>query len=71
MLSFSVLNIFLLNGYSLFSARFNLIVANLAVFGNMLGSCIGSHVTVAKGNAFIQKIMVDMVILSAILLMLK
>ncbi|MBA3002950.1 MAG: hypothetical protein FP813_03750 [Desulfurivibrio sp.] len=61
MLSFSVLNIFLLNGYSLFPARFNLIVANLAVFGNMLGSCIGSHVTVAKGNAFIQKIMVDMV----------
>jgi hypothetical protein len=38
--------------------------------GSMLGAFIGSHVTVTKGNDFIQKFVVAMVILSAILLML-
>jgi hypothetical protein len=39
--------------------------------GSMLGAFIGSHVTVTKGNAFIQKFVVAMVILSAILLLVK
>jgi len=39
--------------------------------GSMLGALIGSHVTVVRGNAFIQKFVVVMVILSAILLMVK
>ncbi|HIJ91417.1 MAG TPA: sulfite exporter TauE/SafE family protein [Deltaproteobacteria bacterium] len=39
--------------------------------GSMLGAFVGSHVTVSKGNGFIQKFVVVMVILSAILLMLK
>jgi len=39
--------------------------------GSMLGAFVGSHVTVTKGNAFIQKFVVAMVILSAILLMVK
>ncbi len=39
--------------------------------GSMLGAFIGSHVTVTRGNAFIQKFVVAMVILSAILLLVK
>ena len=39
--------------------------------GSMLGAFIGSHVTVTKGNAFIQKFVVAMVILSAIFLLVK
>ena len=39
--------------------------------GSMLGAFIGSHVTVTKGNAFIQKFVVVMVILSAIFLLVK
>ena len=39
--------------------------------GSMLGAFIGSHVTITRGNAFIQKFVVAMVILPAILLLLK
>lgn len=39
--------------------------------GSMLGAFVGSHVTVTRGNAFIQKFVVAMVILSAILLLVK
>lgn len=37
--------------------------------GSMLGAFIGSQVTVSKGNAFIQKFVVAMVIISAIFLL--
>ena len=48
------------------------IVPGLALgAGSMLGAFIGAHVTVTKGNAFIQKFVVAMVILSAILLLVK
>lgn len=39
--------------------------------GSMLGAFIGSHVTIAKGNDFIRKFVVAMVILSAIFLLVK
>jgi len=39
--------------------------------GSMLGAFVGSKVTVSKGNGFIQKFVVAMVILSAILLLVK
>jgi len=39
--------------------------------GSMLGAFIGSHVTVTRGNAFIRKFVVAMVILSAIFLLVK
>ena len=39
--------------------------------GSMLGAFVGSHVTVTRGNGFIQKFVVAMVILSAILLLVK
>ena len=59
MQGFSVLNIFLL-----------VLGGSLAGFINTLAGG-GSHVTVTKGNAFIQKFVVAMVILSAILLLVK
>jgi hypothetical protein len=39
--------------------------------GSMLGAFIGSHVTITKGNDFIRKFVVAMVILSAIFLLVK
>ena len=48
------------------------LVPGLALgFGSMLGAGIGSHVTVTRGNEFIRKFVVAMVILSAILLLVK